>query len=68
MDDLPPEQRAERAAVLVGAFPDARSTLTILARDSDEVVASLSGRALDVLGPAPAPPAAPLSVLQERPA
>ncbi len=68
VDDLPAEQRAERAAPLVGAFPDARSTLQQLVRDSDEVVASLAARALASLGPAPIDRPAPLGALQERPA
>jgi AAA family ATP:ADP antiporter len=68
VDDMPPEQRAERAAPQVGAFPDARTTLTILSQDSDEVVASLSARALASLGPASLPAPAALGALQERPA
>jgi AAA family ATP:ADP antiporter len=69
VDDLPSEQRAARAAELVGSFPNARETLSVLSRDSDEVVSSLSTRALSSLGPAPAErPDAQLGVLQERPA
>lgn len=67
VDDMPPEQRAERAAEQVGAFPDARAALTELSRDSDEIVSSLSQRALSSLGSLP-PPAPPLAVLTERPA
>jgi hypothetical protein len=69
VDDMPPEQRADRASPQVGVFPNARTTLEILARDSDEVVASLATRALSSLGPQPAPEQPrPLGVLQERPA
>jgi hypothetical protein len=68
VDDLPPELRAERAAEHVGAFPDARSALTSLSRDSDEIVSSLSSRALSALGSVPPPAAPSLSVLSERPA
>lgn len=69
VDDLPPEQRAARAAELVGSFPNARETLSVLSKDSDEVVSSLSARALSSLGPAPSSrPDASLGVLQERPA
>lgn len=69
VDDLPAEQRAARAAELVGSFPNARETLSVLSNDGDEVVSSLSARALSSLGPAPAErPDAPLGVLQERPA
>jgi AAA family ATP:ADP antiporter len=67
VDDLPDELRAERASELVGAFPDARAALTALARDADEVVSSLSSRALTRLGSLP-PPSRPLSILSERPA
>lgn len=67
VDDLPDELRAERARELVGAFPDARAALSALAGDADEVVSSLSVRALERLGSLP-PPARPLSVLSERPA
>ncbi|HEX2874900.1 MAG TPA: hypothetical protein VHP33_26800 [Polyangiaceae bacterium] len=67
VDDLPDELRAERASELVGAFTDARTALNALARDADEVVSSLSSRALTRLGSLP-PPAPPLSILTERPA
>jgi hypothetical protein len=67
VDDLPDELRAERAAELVGSFPDARGALTALAQDSDGIVSSLSTRALGALGSLP-PPAPPLAVLTERPA
>ena len=67
VDDLPDELRAERASELVGAFPDARAALGALARDADEVVSSLSSRALTRLGSVPPPPR-PLSILSERPA
>ena len=67
VDDLPDELRAERASELVGAFPDARTALSALSRDADEVVSSLSSRALERLGSLP-PPARPLSILSERPA
>jgi hypothetical protein len=67
VDDLPDELRAERASELVGTFPDARAALTALARDADEVVSSLSSRALTRLGSLPPPPL-PLSILTERPA
>lgn len=67
VDDLPDELRAERASELVGTFPDARAALNALARDADEVVSSLSSRALTRLGSVPPPPR-PLSVLSERPA
>jgi AAA family ATP:ADP antiporter len=67
VDDMPPEQRAERAAPQIGAFPDARTTLGVLSQDADDVVASLATRALQSLGPAPVPAPA-LGVLQERPA
>jgi hypothetical protein len=68
VDDMPAEQRAERATSLVGAFPDARATLQTLSTDADEVVSSLAARALSSLGPPPPPERAPLGVLQERPA
>lgn len=68
VDDLPPELRAERAAEHVGAFPDARSALSSLSRDSDAIVSSLSARALSSLGSLPPPAAPSLSVLSERPA
>lgn len=68
VDDLPDELRAERAAELVGAFPNARAALAELSRDADEVLSSLSARALVRLGSAPPPPAPPLRVLSERPA
>jgi ATP:ADP antiporter, AAA family len=68
VDDMPAEQRAERAAEQVGAFPDARAALEQLARDSDEIVSSLSQRALSSLGSLPAPPAPSLAILSERPA
>jgi hypothetical protein len=67
VDDLPDELRAERAAELVGVFPDARAALGAMARDADEVVSMLSARALARLGSVPAP-APTLSVLAERPA
>jgi len=67
VDDLPDELRAERAGQLVGAFPDARAALASLAADSDEIVSSLSARAIASLGSVP-PPAPALSVLTERPA
>jgi hypothetical protein len=67
VDDLPDEQRAERAAPLVGTFQDARAALAALARDSDEMVSSLATRALASLGSLP-PPAPALAVLTERPA
>jgi hypothetical protein len=67
VDDLPDQLRAERAAPLVGAFPDARAALTLLSGDGDEVVSLLSSRALASLGPAPASVSAP-GLLQERPA
>ncbi|HEY6079851.1 MAG TPA: hypothetical protein VIW29_13650 [Polyangiaceae bacterium] len=68
VDDLPDEQRAARAAPLVGAFPDARSTLVALAEDGDEMVSLLATRALDKLGAPPPIEPAGLSLLQERPA
>jgi AAA family ATP:ADP antiporter len=68
VDDLPAELRAERARELVGTFPDARSTLEQLSRDSDAVVSSLSSRALASLGSLPPPAPPPLRVLSERPA
>ena len=69
VDDLPPEQRAARAADRVGVFPNAREALRLLSEDRDEVVSSLSARALRSLGPpAPSRPESPLTVLQERPA
>lgn len=67
VDDLPDELRAERAQELVGSFQDARAALSALARDSDEIVSSLSTRALASLGSVPPPPPA-LPVLRERPA
>lgn len=67
VDDLPDDLRAERASELVGAFPDARAALAELSRDADEVLSSLSARALSRLGSAP-PPAPPLAILSERPA
>jgi AAA family ATP:ADP antiporter len=67
VDDLPDELRVERAAELVGVFPDARAALDAMARDADEVVSLLSARALARLGSLP-PPAPVLSVLAERPA
>lgn len=67
VDDLPDELRSERASELVGVFPDARTALNALARDADEVVSSLSSRALTRLGSLP-PPAPPLPILSERPA
>ena len=67
VDDLPDDSRAERASELVGAFPDARAALAELSRDADEVVSSLSTRALSGLGSVPAPKP-PLTVLSERPA
>ncbi len=68
VDDMPDEQRAERAAEQVGAFPDARAALTQLSRDQDEIVSSLSSRALSTLGALPPAPPPPLGVLTERPA
>ena len=69
VDDMPPEQRAARAAERVGSFPNAREALNVLSKDSDEVVSTLSSRALGVLGPpSPSRPDTTLSVLQERPA
>ncbi|HXK18173.1 MAG TPA: hypothetical protein VNG33_10245, partial [Polyangiaceae bacterium] len=68
VDDLPAELRAERARALVGSFPDARAALSALSRDSDEVVSSLSTRALSSLGSLPPPAGPPLAVLSERPA
>jgi AAA family ATP:ADP antiporter len=69
VDDLPPEQRAARAADRVGVFPNAREALRLLSEDNDEVVSSLSARALGSLGPSTASrPESPLTVLQERPA
>jgi AAA family ATP:ADP antiporter len=69
VDDMPAEQRAERAAELqVGAFADARAALGALARDSDEIVSSLSQRALSSLGSLPPPAVPALAVLTERPA
>jgi hypothetical protein len=69
VDDLPPEQRAARAADRVGVFPNAREALRLLSEDRDEVVSSLSARALLSLGPPPpSRPESPLPVLQERPA
>ncbi len=68
VDDLPDELRAERAQALVGAFADARGALTVLSKDSDDIVSSLSSRALRALGSLPPPAAPPLSVLTERPA
>lgn len=67
VDDLPDDLRAERASELVGSFPSARAALTELSRDADEVLSSLSARALSRLGSVP-PPAPPLRVLSERPA
>ena len=68
VDDLPAELRAERARERVGEFRDARAALAALSSDSDEIVRSLSNRALASLGSAP-PPAAPMfGVLSERPA
>lgn len=70
VDDLPAEQRAARAAEVIGmSFPSAREALSHLAADSDEIVSSLSARALSSLGPPPpSRPDATLGVLQERPA
>jgi hypothetical protein len=68
VDDLPADQRAERAAPLVGAFPDARAALGALASDKDEVVSSLASRALSGLGSVPPPPKPLLGVLREEPA
>jgi hypothetical protein len=69
VDDLPPEQRAARAADRVGIFPNAREALRLLSEDRDEVVSSLSARALLSLGKAPpSRPESSLAVLQERPA
>ncbi len=69
VDDLPPEQRAARAADRVGVFPNAHEALRLLSEDRDEVVSSLSARALRSLGPpAPSRPESSLTVLQERPA
>jgi ATP:ADP antiporter, AAA family len=67
VDDLPDDLRAERASERVGEFPNARAALGALSRDPDEVLSSLSARALSRLGSAP-PPAPPLAVLTERPA
>jgi AAA family ATP:ADP antiporter len=68
VDDLPDELRAERAKERVGEFKDARAALGALSSDSDDIMRSLSERALSSLGslPPPAPPA--LGVLTERPA
>ncbi len=66
VDDLPPELRAARARERVGAFPDARTALTALARDTDESMRSLSSRALATLGSLAPPAAVPLAVLSER--
>jgi len=67
VDDLPDDQRVERASELVATFRDARAALQALSQDSDEMVSSLSTRALGSLGPQ-ALPAAALAVLTERPA
>jgi hypothetical protein len=67
VDDLPDELRAERAGERVGTFADARAALSALAHDSDDIVSSLSTRALASLGSI-APPAPALPVLRERPA
>jgi hypothetical protein len=67
VDDLPDDLRAERASELVGVFPSARAALAELSGDADEVLSSLSARALSRLGSEP-PPAVPLRMLSERPA
>ncbi len=70
VDDLPAEQRAQRAAEAIGTtFLNARDALSQLSTDSDEVVSSLASRALSSLGPATSSrPDAPVAVLTERPA
>jgi AAA family ATP:ADP antiporter len=68
VDDLPDDQRAQRAAPLVGAFVDARSTLRALAGDDDEMVSLLASRALARLGSAPPEAPEQMRLLQERPA
>lgn len=67
VDDMPAEQRAERAAAVVGVFPDARATLATLSRDGDEALSLLSTHAAAALGPPAAPEPKPLGLLQERP-
>jgi hypothetical protein len=68
VDDLPAELRAESSRELVGEFKDGRAALTALSADGDDIVRSLSSRALASLGSLPPPSAPPLSVLSERPA
>jgi hypothetical protein len=68
VDVLPPAERAQRAAELVGAFPNARDTLERLSNDSDEVLRDLAAHAVSTLGKPRTTEAPSLAQLVERPA
>jgi hypothetical protein len=68
VDELPAVDRARRAGELVGVFADARSTLELLANDSDDILRELAAHALPVLDKPRASDTANLLQLLERPA
>jgi hypothetical protein len=68
VDDLPAAERAQRAAALVGVFPNAHSTLEQLALDPDAILQDLAAHAVSALDAPRMPESARLMKLLERPA
>ena len=68
VDDLPPEERARRAAERVGVFANAHDTLEQLASDEDAILRDLAAQALLALDRPRMPESLRLLELLERPA
>jgi hypothetical protein len=68
VDDLPAEERARRAAELVGVFANAHDTLELLAQDQDAILRDLAAHAVVALGRPRQPETLRVWELLERPA
>jgi AAA family ATP:ADP antiporter len=68
VDDLPAAERALRAAVLVGTFTNAHTTLDLLSRDPDAILSDLATHAVAALDRPRMPESVKLLELLERPA
>jgi hypothetical protein len=68
VDELPPEERARRAAELVGVFSSPHDTLEQLANDEDAILRDLAAQALLALDRPRLPESVRLLELLERPA
>ena len=68
VDELPPAERARRAAELVGVFASAQATLEQLSRDADDILRDLAAHAVSAFGKPRASEGPSLTELVERPA